>query len=272
MALPIRPVPARSAVLSLLLGCHPPALPVRDIVSAMELLGISETTTRVAVSRMVAAGDLVGDGGEYALGERLLERQRRQDAAVEPATRAWDGSWEVVVVTATRRPAADRAALRAELTALRLAELREGVWMRPANLDRQPPAHDRETRVLVARPVDDPAGLAEELWDLPAWAADGRELLATAARVDDPADRFAVMAATVRHLLTDPVLPPELLPADWPGPRLREIYAGYREELSALLPTTSHGRTAGPASTRRIPTPPAPPSTASRRHTSKETT
>ena len=35
----------------------------------------------------------------------------------------------------------------------------------------------------------------------------------------------------VRHLLTDPVLPAELLPADWPGDQLRDAYADFAAEL-----------------------------------------
>ncbi|MER6452701.1 PaaX family transcriptional regulator C-terminal domain-containing protein, partial [Streptomyces sp900105245] len=50
-----------------------------------------------------------------------------------------------------------------------------------------------------------------------------------------PADRLTVYAAAVRHLLTDPVLPPALLPADWPGEALRTGYAGYRRELTASM-------------------------------------
>jgi phenylacetic acid degradation operon negative regulatory protein len=204
----------------------------------MESLGISEATTRVAVSRMVAAGDLLREGSTYALAGRLVERQRRQDAAITPAVRRWDGSWEVVVVTASRRLPAARAALRTELADLRLAELREGVWMRPANLARAWPSRLTETtRRLVTRPVDDAVALAGELWDLAAWAAYGRGLLTAMARTDEPAARFATMAAIVRHLRADPVLPPALRPAGWPGEELRSAYADYHAELSALIPT-----------------------------------
>jgi phenylacetic acid degradation operon negative regulatory protein len=42
---------------------------------------------------------------------------------------------------------------------------------------------------------------------------------------------FVVAAAMVRHLLTDPVLPEELLPADWPGSRLRAAYNDFAAEL-----------------------------------------
>jgi phenylacetic acid degradation operon negative regulatory protein len=45
--------------------------------------------------------------------------------------------------------------------------------------------------------------------------------------------RFVIAAAIVRHLLTDPVLPDELLPADWPGTRLRTAYNDFAAELLA---------------------------------------
>jgi phenylacetic acid degradation operon negative regulatory protein len=44
-----------------------------------------------------------------------------------------------------------------------------------------------------------------------------------------------VAAAMVRHLQDDPVLPLALLPAGWPGARLRKAYAGYERELAGLL-------------------------------------
>jgi phenylacetic acid degradation operon negative regulatory protein len=40
-----------------------------------------------------------------------------------------------------------------------------------------------------------------------------------------------IAAAIVRHLLTDPVLPEELLPAGWPGTRLRAVYNDFATEL-----------------------------------------
>ena len=51
-----------------------------------------------------------------------------------------------------------------------------------------------------------------------------------AAAADVPG-RFVVAAAIVRHLLTDPMLPAELLPADWPGARLRAAYHDFATEL-----------------------------------------
>ncbi|MEV7289013.1 PaaX family transcriptional regulator C-terminal domain-containing protein [Streptomyces sp. NPDC093252] len=232
----LRPLSARSVVLSLLLGVHPPELPVRDLVSAVSPFGVGGSTLRAALSRMVAAGDLRRAGTVYGLSDRLLERQRRQDEAVEPHTRAWDGDWEMAVVTATGRGPAERADLRARLTALRLAELREGVWLRPANLLRPLPTDlTAVTQHYTARPEQPASALVASLWPLDDWAGTARSLLAHVARAGRPADRFTAFTAVVRHLLADPVLPADLLPADWPGPALRAAYAAYRQEVGGLV-------------------------------------
>jgi phenylacetic acid degradation operon negative regulatory protein len=44
-----------------------------------------------------------------------------------------------------------------------------------------------------------------------------RELLDEMQRPPDVPGRFVAAAGMVRHLLTDPVLPDELLADDWPG-------------------------------------------------------
>ncbi|GII04439.1 PaaX domain-containing protein, C- domain protein [Planobispora takensis] len=252
----LRPLTARSVVLSTLLGAHPPHLKARHLVRAGELFGISEGTVRVALSRMVAAGDLLQEDGGYRLSGRLRERQARQDASRAPLTRGWDGSWEVAIVTAERRPAAERAAFRDAMAALRMAEIREGVWMRPDNLVRDTPlqnAHDPEDAgtppgstahpaivagqctFLRAVPEGDPAVLAASLWDLPAWAGRARALRAGFDSASSVAGRFALAAAILRHLLTDPLLPPGLLPGDWPGAGLRHRYDLFEAEFGALL-------------------------------------
>jgi phenylacetic acid degradation operon negative regulatory protein len=47
----------------------------------------------------------------------------------------------------------------------------------------------------------------------------------------DVPGRFVTAAAMVRHLLTDPVLPVELLPDGWPGGALRDAYNDFAAEL-----------------------------------------
>ncbi|MGW3204768.1 PaaX family transcriptional regulator C-terminal domain-containing protein [Streptomyces sp. NPDC001135] len=232
----LRPLSARSVVLSLLLGAHPAELPVKDLVRLVEPFGVGGSTLRAALSRMVTAGDLRRTDAVYRLSDRLLARQQRQDEALRPAARAWDGDWEMVVITATGRGPAERAELRTRLAALRLAELREGVWLRPANLHRGlPDLLHSVARTYTARPDEPHQDLVARLWPLDGWADTARTLLAHTAAARSPADRLTAYAAAVRHLLTDPVLPPALLPADWPGEALRNAYAGYQRELAASV-------------------------------------
>jgi len=231
----LKPLPARSVVLSLVLGAVPHRMSPAELTRAGAHFGIPAATTRVALTRAVAAGDLRRDGSDYALGDRLLARQRRQDEAVEDAELPWDGTWETAVIVVTGRSAAERAVLRESLGRARLAELREGVWMRPANLRRAPSyADDPVLTCLRSTPAGDPAALAAQLWDLEGWAAAGQSLVELLERTRQPPDRLAVAAQVVRHLTSDPLLPASLLPPDWPGAELRAEYAAYQAELRAL--------------------------------------
>ncbi|THV09123.1 PaaX domain-containing protein, C- domain protein [Nocardioides caeni] len=229
-------------MLSLLLGSHPDRMSAAELVRAGEHFGIPASTARVALTRAVAAGDLrrhpstgSGQAAVYALGERLARRQQRQDEAALDAETPWDGTWEMAVVVVGGRSATERGALRERLASYRLAELREGVWTRPANL-RRPRAYadDVVLSTFTATPDDDPAALAAGLWDLRAWAAEGRRLLDRLAATTEPAPRLAVAAHLVRHLAADPLLPATLLPADWPAAAMRDAYAGYQAELRGL--------------------------------------
>ena len=240
-----KPLTARSVVASTLLGVDPPRLPARLLVRSGELFGISQGTTRVAISRMTANGELEADDNAYRLaGRRFASRASRQAISRSGARRAWDGDWTLIVVTADEREAADRTALRRSATALRFAERREGVWMRPHNLlgehdDAQPDAVATivtQCDTYVVRPLADPARLASELFDLVGWAERARLLLAaigplTRSLADDDLealrDAFVVSAATLRHLQVDPLLPDELLPHGWPGIALRADYERF---------------------------------------------
>ncbi|AGZ52232.1 PaaX domain-containing protein, C- domain protein [Mycobacterium kansasii] len=229
---------ARSVVLSVLLGAHPAWASASELVRLTADFGIKETALRVALTRMVSAGDLVRSADGYRLSDRLLARQRRQDEAMRPRVRDWNGSWRLVVITSVGNDARTRAALRTTLQDKRFGELREGVWLRPDNLDLElPPGITTQVRVLSAHD-DAPAELAARLWDLADWADAGEQLLGEIAQAADIPGRFVVAAAMVRHLLTDPMLPAELLPAQWPGTRLREAYHDFATELAKHLDTS----------------------------------
>jgi phenylacetic acid degradation operon negative regulatory protein len=223
---------ARSVVLSVLLGAHPAWASASELIRLTADFGMRETTLRVALTRMVGAGDLIRSADGYRLSDRLLARQRRQDEAMRPRTRPWHGDWLVVIVTSVGTDARTRAALRTTMHDKRFGELREGVWMRPDNLDLDL-GREVAARVRMLKARDEaPAHLAGELWNLPVWAATGHRLLDEMTGASDVPGRFVVATAIVRHLLADPMLPAELLPADWPGARLRAAYHDFATELA----------------------------------------
>ncbi|MCB0958974.1 MAG: hypothetical protein KDB04_05570 [Acidimicrobiales bacterium] len=239
---------ARSVLASTLLGLDPPELRTAALVAGAELLGVSAGTARVAISRMVAAGELEATEDGYCLAGALLVRRARQDLSRRGAPAAWDGRWVTRVAPGEARSAPERAELRAAMAALRHAALRDGVWLRPANLPDgvlpQAEAVVAGSTVRLVGTVDDPTTLARSLWDLEGWAVGAHELLDEVAplqaRLDaDDADAlapgFVAAAATLRHLQADPLLPDELLASDWPGRPLREAHERFEAAFRRVL-------------------------------------
>lgn len=238
---------ARSVVLSVLLGAHPAWATASELIGLTADFGIRESTIRVALTRMVGSGDLVRSRDGYRLSARLMARQRRQDDALDPPLTPWSGTWITVVITSVGVDARRRSALRTSLQHLRFGELREGVWLRPDNVDRPLPAEVSAAGRVLRASDDDPAGLLAALWDLTGWAREGRRLLdETSSAVSTP-ERFMVVAAIVRHLLADPLPPAELLPPDWPGAALRAAYTDFATELGARRAGSPDGRVGTPS-------------------------
>jgi phenylacetic acid degradation operon negative regulatory protein len=215
------------------------------------LFGISDGAARTCLWRMASNGELASDDGTYALAGGLLERRERVDEAsriVDVAGAPWDGTWELAVVSLDRRSAADRLALRKAAAALHLAELREGVWLRPDNLDPQrlPVSRavlDRQCTHFHGAATDIPVDIVRSLFSLDGWAADARrltcamrdELDVEASGAEEFAYRFALSVAVVRHLQLDPLLPEDFAPNDWPGHELRNTYRRFDEVFKRLL-------------------------------------
>jgi phenylacetic acid degradation operon negative regulatory protein len=245
-----KPLTARQITASTLLGVDPPRLPSRQLVRAGELFGVAEGATRVALSRMVASGDLVAEDGWYRLAGPLLERQARQAEGRHPELLPWAGGWTMAAIVADRRPATDRNQLRRAMRALRMAELREGLWLRPDNLDpdRLPGARAvarDQCRFFVARPSpdDDPRALVAALWALDDWSAQARRLVAEMEALVVRLDRedttalrpgWELSASVLRHLLADPLLPPELEVPAVPGVALRSTYDRFDRSFKRL--------------------------------------
>jgi phenylacetic acid degradation operon negative regulatory protein len=246
-----RPLSARSVLATALLGADQPHLTVGELVAVASLFGISDGAARTCLWRMVSNGELISEDGTYALAGGLLERRQRVDEASrldDDAAPPWDGTWELAVVSLERRSAADRVALRKAATALHLGELREGIWIRPDNLDpdRLPgwrAVLDRQCVHFHDAATDIPAETVRSLFNLDDWAADAERLTialrdeidAEAVAADDFAYWFALSVTVVRHLQLDPLLPAEFIGQEWPGQDLRSAYRRFDEVLKQRL-------------------------------------
>jgi phenylacetic acid degradation operon negative regulatory protein len=247
-----RPLSARSVLASALLGSDHARLTVAELVAVASLFGISDGAARTCLWRMVSNGELRTDDGSYALAGRLLERRQRVDEASridDAAAPGWDGTWELAIVSLDRRSAADRLELRKAAMALHLAELREGVWIRPDNLDPQRlPASravlDQQCTHFHGAATDISADKMRSLFSRDGWADDALALIeamndALDARQQDPSEtitsEFALSIAVVRHLQLDPLLPVELIGDHWPGRTLRSTYRRFDDAFKQRM-------------------------------------
>ena len=250
-----RPLSARSVLATALLGADLPHLQVGELVQMAALFGISDGAARTCLWRMVSAGELTSDDGIYGLAGRLLERRQRVDEASrvdDAGSPTWDGTWELAVVSLDRRSATDRLALRRAATALHLAELREGMWLRPDNLDRDrlPTLRavlDQQCVHFHGAETDIPAETVRSVFKLDDWAVDARRLIAAmrdeldveAVGAEDFTYQFTLSIAAVRHLELDPLLPAEFIPRQWPARDLRSTYRRFDEVFKDRLNTSS---------------------------------
>jgi phenylacetic acid degradation operon negative regulatory protein len=226
------------------------AAPVAALVRILAPLEITAPAVRTAISRMVRQGWLAPqrlDGGRgYALTDRA--RRRLDDAAsriYRTRDSGWHGAWDLLVLD----PVADRSArerLRSGLGFLGYGPLTDSTWISPFRSEEAAALLEAEgaTANRFDAHDDDPRTRAEKAWDLGALAAAyetwHKESLAL---VGDPAhdeQAFAVRSHLVhewrKFLFSDPGLPAELLPADWPGHAAARFFA---EEAARLLPAAS---------------------------------
>ena len=237
----LRPLSARSVIASLLLGRRRPRASAADLVRWCGLFAIAPGTARVGLHRMVAAGEMARNADGYELVGALADRQREQAASLASRTRRWNGEWRLAVVGVTRaRSAETRADLRVALHRARLAEWREGVWLRPHNLDDL--VEDARCQWLGVRPDADPVALAADLFAPAQWARTAaglhRDIVEVTERLREGDDgslahSFIAGASALHHIRADPLLPVELLPDEWPGAMLRRAYVTYQRTFAA---------------------------------------
>jgi phenylacetic acid degradation operon negative regulatory protein len=231
---------ARSILQSVLLGSDPPALSTRSLVRTAQLFQISAGTTRVAIARMVAAGELAFRGDHYHVAGPLLARRDEVLAARHPSQpESWDGSWTVVVVPGEEgRPRELRQATQVAMRRSHLARLRDGVWVRPGAVNPFPVEELQAVTFATASAAGLSAQQVERLWRLPEWAQAAHAHVAVLRysqgspnNSDELAELFIAGTRALDHLTKDPRLPSELLPPDWPAAVLRAEWQTCDERI-----------------------------------------
>jgi phenylacetic acid degradation operon negative regulatory protein len=233
----------------------PGAAPVWNatLVGALEALGVEERAARQAINRTASDGWLEGESvGRYtrwqitATGHRLLEtawdRLSRSLYRSEP----WDGHFLLLVVTGAGPDRVTRERLATGLDFEGFGTVGPNLWI---SADRRARAGAEALLESLELPgpvmlfdgqtvegAETPAEVVAMAWDLESARAAHEAFLDAFDGVVPVDDREAFAFTTRlshewRHLLSiDPALPPELLPADWPGRRAAELFHRCRAE------------------------------------------
>ncbi|MEU8526180.1 MULTISPECIES: PaaX family transcriptional regulator C-terminal domain-containing protein [Streptomyces] len=233
-------------------------LPVAELIRLLGVLGVDAPSVRSSVSRLKRRGLLLpartaDRAAGYALSaearQLLDDGDRRIYSRAEPAL---EDGWVLAVFSVPESERHKRHLLRSRLGGLGFGTAAPGVWIAPARLY-------EETRHTLERLRLDPyvdlfrgdhlgfAATAEAVgrwWDLAAIAKAHEDFLAVyepvlhawEARPDTPPedaykDYLPTLDSWRRLPYTDPGLPPQLLPAGWPGARSAEVFAALHERL-----------------------------------------
>lgn len=230
--------------------------PVAGLVRLLDPVGIQAPAVRTAISRMVSEGWLdpvrLSSGRGYRATSRTIRWLDDVSARVYCSDdRTWDGHWHLALVEPPG-PRPDRNRLRADLGFVGYAELTPHTWVSPfprAELDEVLSRAGATARLIRADRIE-PSPITA--WDLPGLAAAYATFMTEADEVltglspgvengtgPDSADadkiafsaRFRLVHEWRKFLFTDPGLPDELLPADWPGRAAAELFASEARRL-----------------------------------------
>jgi phenylacetic acid degradation operon negative regulatory protein len=239
------------------------AVALGSLIELAAPFGLNQRLVRTAVSRLAQEGWLegrrVGKLSEYHLSthgrERFAEATKRIYSA--PDTQ-WSGRWTLIVVPPM--PAAQRRRIREELIWRGFGEISATVFAHPEFDSRELSSQRRSAGVLskviafdaTLAADDTPQQLVQLGWDLEDLGARYQRFVKRFASVrtelerrreSDPKDCFLVRTLLIHEYrrlhLRDPLLPAQLLRADWPGAQAaalcRDIYAKVIAPSEAYL-------------------------------------
>ncbi|MEU8424888.1 PaaX family transcriptional regulator C-terminal domain-containing protein [Micromonospora sp. NPDC048835] len=238
-------------------------LPSTAIIAILREFGISESSARAALSRLVKRGLIAtrrrGRSPVYHLTPQAIAKHRsrmRHFLTFGSHPAPWTGEWVLASFSIPNSGQASRHALRRSLTALGFVGLYDSVWIRPGS-DAAParealrellhPVEGARWSVLLARFDDEtgPHGPASA-YDLTGLASaysrfiERHTALRAAARNGEVDAARALVARTSamdswrKFADIDPDLPPHLLPTPWPRQQAREIFLDIHRTLGSL--------------------------------------
>ncbi|MEU8238235.1 PaaX family transcriptional regulator [Actinoplanes missouriensis] len=224
------------------------------VYDAGNAAGIEDQPLRLAIRRMIAAGEVTQDGrgrrGRLTLtgnGRQRLTRDRlglRLAFAQDRGEAPWDGTWQLLAVSVPESERAVRDALRRELTDAGAAAVSTGLYVSPHDLTEMTEGGNLVRAVATSldiRGVTSPPEIAELLWPA-APIVDGYRAVERALAGSDDDDlpvvtrQIQLADALERAMRDDPLIPPELRAADWAPARIRRRWLDAWTGLAARLP------------------------------------
>lgn len=242
-------------------------LPTAAIVALLGEFGVTTGAARTAISRLARRGVLEGSKQGRHSSYRLTEPATgnlsiggMDIAAFAAGPDPWDGTWTVIAFTLPQEEKTRRNSLRANLRWRGYAPLYDGVWVSPHLLTEQEhadlvavaPGATTAFRAQHLQLKSDTTRDPIEAWDTTAITQEYETFIqrwqpllpdiracgitgAAAVRA-----RTEVMDTYRRFTALDPRLPVELLPADWPRTRAREVFLAVYDGLAE--PAQDHVR------------------------------
>ncbi|MEV1063963.1 PaaX family transcriptional regulator C-terminal domain-containing protein [Streptomyces sp. NPDC050263] len=234
-------------------------LPSAALVVLLGDFGITPVSARAAIGRLARRGVLEADKRGrrtyYRMTPgtaRVLEQTQRRMMEFGAPDRPWDGLWTTVVFSVPDEQRDLRHVIRQRLRFLGYAAVFDGVWMSPRA------DHEQTAELLESVGVRSATVLRSTLTHtqgdgdpLTAWDLDaiGAAYTGFISRYGDLASRTAagqvgsaealtarieVKEEWLRMVSTDPELPANLLPGDWPGHRARAVFVQIYDTLGPL--------------------------------------
>jgi len=215
-----------------------------SIIDVFARIGVSEEAVRSTLTRMVKRGLLARHRkgrrmyfGLTARSAAMLEEGHQRIWQRGAVNRDWDGTWTMVAFSLPDAWRSQRHDLRSRLIWAGFGLLQNGLWIAPGEVDVTPVIDgldlDGYLKVFTAhtaKPTEDQQ-LAFAAFDIADIAAQYEEFLNRWDREeplgclpDDLARQLVLHTDWLRLVRSDPHLPAEHLPENWPAIRAEEVF------------------------------------------------